>query len=56
MVSRGSDVRVVAPILCDLCLDLQSSDIGLDTAGILNLYNSVDDLRRRLATLLKRPL
>jgi hypothetical protein len=49
-------VRRATQITNDLCLDLQSSDVGLDTDGILNLYNSVDDLRRRLAILLKRPI
>ncbi|MFY9801620.1 MAG: hypothetical protein WA211_01245 [Candidatus Acidiferrales bacterium] len=41
--------------LCnDLALDLQTVDVGIETPGIVDLYNSVDDLHRRLATLLKR--
>lgn len=47
-------VRRATQILQDLSLDLQATDIGIDTKGIGDLYNSLDDLRRRLATLLKR--
>jgi hypothetical protein len=38
----------------DLSLDLQTVDVGFDTPGILNLFNAVDDLHRRLAKLLQR--
>ena len=38
----------------DLCLDLQTVDIGIDTPGVMELFNAVDDLRLRLATILKR--
>lgn len=55
-IMSAERVRRATQIANDLCLDLQSSDVGLDTKGILDLYNSVDDLRRRLAVLLKRPI
>jgi hypothetical protein len=47
-------VRRATQILRDLTLDLQATDIGIDTKGIGDLFTSLDDLRRRLATLLKR--
>ncbi|MGA8035142.1 MAG: hypothetical protein WA823_13835 [Candidatus Acidiferrales bacterium] len=53
-IMSAERVRRATQIANDLCLDLQSSDIGIDTPGILELFNAVDDLRRRLATLLKR--
>jgi hypothetical protein len=49
-------VRRATQINNDLCLDIQCTDVGVDTKGILGLYNAVDDLRRRLATLLKKPI
>jgi hypothetical protein len=47
-VKRGTQ------ICNDLSLDLQSVEVGIDTAGIVDLSNAVDDLHRRLAALLKR--
>jgi hypothetical protein len=49
-------VRRATQILQDLSLDLQATDIGIDTKGIGDLFTSLDDLRRRLATLLKREI
>jgi hypothetical protein len=47
-VKRGTQIAN------DLSLDLQTVDIGIETPGITELYDAVDNLRRRLATLLKR--
>lgn len=49
-------VRRATQILQDLTLDLQATDIGIDTKGIGELFTSLEDLRRRLATLLKREI
>jgi hypothetical protein len=55
-VMSAERVRRATQITNDLCLDIQSSDVGLETAGIGELYAAVDDLRRRLATMLKKPV
>ncbi len=47
-------VKRATQILGDLSLDVQSVEIGIDTPGITELFAAVDDLYRRLATLLKR--
>jgi hypothetical protein len=47
-------VKRATQICTDLALDLQTVDIGIDTPGITGLYNAVEDLHRRLGTLLKR--
>jgi hypothetical protein len=38
----------------DLSLDLQTVDVGIETPGITELFDAIDNLRRRLAVLLKR--
>lgn len=53
-IMSAERVKRATQITNDLCLDLQSVDIGIDTPGVMELFNAVDDLRRRLATLLKR--
>jgi hypothetical protein len=47
-------VRRGTQIADNLCLDIQSNDLGIDTPGIIDLANSVDELNRRLAALLRR--
>jgi hypothetical protein len=47
-------VRRATQIADNLCLDIQSNDLGIDTPGIIDLANSVEDLHRRLADLLRR--
>ncbi len=53
-IMSAERVRRATQINHDISLDIQSSDVGIDTKGILELFNAVDDLRGRLATLLKR--
>src|ERR1700735_4650107 len=53
-IMSAERVKRATQITNDLCLDLQTVDIGIDTPGVTELFNAVDDLRRRLATLLKR--
>jgi hypothetical protein len=53
-IMSAERVKRATQITNDLCLDLQTVDIRIDTPGIADLFNAVDDLRRRLATLLKR--
>lgn len=53
-VMSAERVKRATQIASDLSLDLQSTDIGIETAGIKELYDAIDNLRRRLATLLKR--
>ncbi|MFZ0886487.1 MAG: hypothetical protein WAN14_24005 [Candidatus Acidiferrales bacterium] len=53
-VMSAERVKRATQITNDLSLDLQSTDIGIETQGIEELYDAVDNLRRRLATLLKR--
>jgi hypothetical protein len=55
-IMSAERVKRATQITNDLCLDLQTVDIGIETPGLLDLFNSVDDLRRRLATLLKREI
>jgi hypothetical protein len=55
-IMSAERVKRATQITNDLCLDLQTVDIGIETPGVLDLFNSVDDLRRRLATLLKREI
>src|SRR5271156_2410310 len=40
-------VRRATQITDNLCLDIQSNDLGIDTPGIIDLANSVEDLHRR---------
>ena len=47
-------VKRGAQICSDLSLDLQSVEVGIDTEGIVDLFNAVEDLHRRLTALLKR--
>jgi hypothetical protein len=53
-IMSAERVKRATQITNDLCLDLQTVDIGIDTPGVLELFNAIDDLRRRLAALLKR--
>ena len=53
-IMSAERVKRATQITNDLCLDLQTVDIGIDTPGVTELFSAVDDLRRRLATLLKR--
>lgn len=53
-VLSAERVKRATQICGDLSLDLQTVDVGLETPGIADLFNAVDDLHRRLATLLKR--
>jgi len=53
-IMSAERVKRATQITNDLCLDLQTVDIGIDTPGVMELFNAVDDLRLRLATLLKR--
>jgi hypothetical protein len=55
-IMSAERVRRATQICSDLSLDLQTVDVGIDTPGIIELFNAVDDLHRRLATLLKRPV
>lgn len=53
-IMSAERVKRATQITNDLSLDLQTVDIGIDTPGIVELFNAVDDLQRRLATLLQR--
>ena len=53
-IMSAERVKRATQITNDLCLDLQTIDIGIETPGIVELFNAVDDLHRRLTTLLKR--
>jgi len=53
-VMSAERVRRATQISNDLCLDLQCADVGLDTKGIVDLYNAVGDLHHRLANILGR--
>jgi hypothetical protein len=53
-IMSAERVKRAIQISTDLSLDLQTIEIGFDTPGIIDLFNAVDDLHRRLAKLLKR--
>jgi len=53
-VMSAERVRRATQISNDLCLDLQCGDVGLETKGIVDLYNAVGDLHHRLANILGR--
>ena len=53
-IMSAERVKRATQISSDLSLDLQSIEVGIDTPGIVELFNAVDDLHRRLAALLKR--
>lgn len=53
-IMSAERVKRATQITNDLSLDLQTVDVGIETPGIVELFNAVDDLRRRLATLLQR--
>lgn len=55
-IMSAERVKRATQISRDLSLDLQSVDIGIETPGIAQLFNAIDDLHRRLATLLKREI
>ncbi len=55
-IMSAERVRRATQICSDLSLDLQTVDVGIETPGIIELFNAADDLHRRLATLLKRPV
>jgi hypothetical protein len=54
-VMSAERVRRATQISNDLCLDLQCGDVGLETKGLVDLYNATGDLHQRLAVLLVRP-
>jgi hypothetical protein len=47
-------MRRATQLASDLSLDLQAAEVTVETEGMSDLYNAVDDLNRRLALLLKR--
>jgi len=47
-------VRRVTQLARDLSLDLQSVEVTYETPGLEELFESIDDLHRRLAVLFKR--
>jgi hypothetical protein len=63
---KGGDPYSVLPILSaervrratqltrDLSLDLQAVEVSIETEGVAQLFEAVDDLHRRLAVLFKR--
>jgi len=53
-IMSAERVKRATQICNDLSLDLQSVEVGIETPGIVDLSNAVDDLHRRLAALLKR--
>ena len=53
-IMSAERVKRATQLSNDVSLDLQSVEVGIDTPGIVDLFNAVDDLHRRLATLLKR--
>jgi hypothetical protein len=53
-IMSAERVKRATQITNDLSLDLQSVDVGFETPGIVELFNAVDDLHRRLAKLLQR--
>jgi hypothetical protein len=53
-VMSAERVKRATQIANDLSLDLQTVDVGIETPGITQLFDAIDNLRRRLATLLKR--
>jgi hypothetical protein len=53
-IMSAERVKRAIQISTDLSLDLQTIEVGIDTPGIIELFNAVDDLHRRLAKLLKR--
>ena len=53
-VMSAERVKRATQIANDLSLDLQTVDVGIETPGITELFDAIDNLRRRLATLLKR--
>lgn len=55
-IMSAERVKRATQICSDLALDLQTVDVGIETPGIIELFNAVDDLHRRLGTLLKRPV
>jgi hypothetical protein len=55
-IMSAERVKRATKICTDLSLDLQTVDVGLDTPGIGELFNAIDDLHRRLAKLLKRDI
>ena len=53
-IMSAERVRRATQIANDLCLDIQCADVGLETKGIVDLYNAVGDLHHRIGTLLGR--
>lgn len=53
-IMSAERVKRATQITNDLSLDLQTADVGTETSGVVELFNAVDDLRRRLATFLTR--
>jgi hypothetical protein len=55
-IMAAERVKRAAQMSKDLCLDLQSAEVGFETPGIAALFDAVGDLRRRLAVLLNREI
>ncbi len=47
-------VRRTSQLVRDLSLDLQAAEVSIDSEGLAQLFEAVDDLHRRLAVLFKR--
>jgi hypothetical protein len=47
-------VRRATQLTRDVSLDLQASEVCIETEGVRQLFESVDDLHRRLGILLKK--
>lgn len=47
-------VRRATKLTRDLSLDLQAVEVTVDTEGLAQLFEAIDDLHRRLALLFKR--
>jgi hypothetical protein len=47
-------VRRATQLAKDLSLDLQNMEVGVETEGLGDLYNAVEELRRQLSVLFKR--
>jgi hypothetical protein len=47
-------VRRATQLTRDLSLDLQAVEVSIETEGLAQLFEAIDDLHRRLAALFKR--
>ena len=48
-------VRRATQIANDLRADLESLEVGFETEGLTELFQAIDDLRERLAPVVKKP-